>query len=96
MQFEDILYENRNGVAWITINRPDKMNAFRGTTCDEIIKALNKAVQQAVADPTANTKMTQSGAEPKSSTPEELGAMLKADTEKWAQLIKSSNITGDE
>jgi 2-ketocyclohexanecarboxyl-CoA hydrolase len=43
MQFEDILYEVRNGVAWITINRPDKMNAFRGTTCDEIIKALNKA-----------------------------------------------------
>jgi len=33
----------RNGVAWITINRPDKMNAFRGTTCDELIKALHKA-----------------------------------------------------
>ena len=43
MNFEDILYEVRNGVAWITINRPDKMNAFRGQTCDEIIKALNKA-----------------------------------------------------
>ena len=43
MEFEDILYENRNGVAWITINRPDKMNSFRGQTCDEIIKALNKA-----------------------------------------------------
>ena len=43
MPFEDILYEVRNGVAWITINRPDKMNAFRGTTCDELIKALNKA-----------------------------------------------------
>jgi 2-ketocyclohexane 1-carbonyl-CoA hydrolase (EC 3.7.1.-) len=28
MKFEDILYEVRNGVAWITINRPDKMNAF--------------------------------------------------------------------
>ena len=41
--YEDLLYEIRNGVAWITINRPDKMNAFRGTTCDEIIKALNKA-----------------------------------------------------
>ena len=46
--------------------------------------------------PAANAKMTQSGAEPKFSTPEELGAMLKADTEKWAQLIKSRNITGDE
>ena len=43
MNFEDLLYEVRNGVAWITINRPDKMNAFRGTTCDELIKALNKA-----------------------------------------------------
>ncbi len=43
MKFEDILYEIRNGVAWITINRPEKMNAFRGTTCDELIKALNKA-----------------------------------------------------
>ena len=43
MNFEDILYEVRNGVAWITINRADKMNAFRGQTCDEIIRALNKA-----------------------------------------------------
>jgi len=43
MHFEDILYEIRNGVAWITINRPEKMNAFRGQTCDELIRALNKA-----------------------------------------------------
>lgn len=35
MEFEDILYDVRNHVAWITINRPEKMNAFRGTTCDE-------------------------------------------------------------
>ena len=43
MTFEDILYEVRDGAAWITINRPDKMNAFRGQTCDELIKALNRA-----------------------------------------------------
>lgn len=65
-------------------------------TSPEVIKLLNRAVQQAVADPAANARMTQSGAEPKSSTPEELGAILKADTDKWAQVIKSRNITGDE
>jgi 2-ketocyclohexanecarboxyl-CoA hydrolase len=43
MNYEDILYEVRNGVAWITINRPEKMNAFRGTTCDELIRAFNTA-----------------------------------------------------
>ncbi len=43
MQYEDILYEVRNGAAWITINRPEKMNAFRGRTCDELIHAINRA-----------------------------------------------------
>jgi len=43
MQFQDLIYEIRNGVAWIIINRPDKMNAFRGKTCDELIKALYHA-----------------------------------------------------
>ncbi|MCP5265373.1 MAG: 2-ketocyclohexanecarboxyl-CoA hydrolase [Burkholderiaceae bacterium] len=43
-EYEDILYEVRdNGAAWITINRPEKMNAFRGQTCDELIHALNRA-----------------------------------------------------
>ena len=43
MDYEDILYAERNGAAWITINRPDKYNAFRGRTCEELIHALNRA-----------------------------------------------------
>jgi len=43
MPYQDLLYEVRNRVAWITINRPDKMNAFRGVTCDELIDALYRA-----------------------------------------------------
>ncbi|WP_169566019.1 2-ketocyclohexanecarboxyl-CoA hydrolase [Sneathiella limimaris] len=43
MSYEDILYEEKNGAAWITINREDKYNAFRGQTVEEMIDAMNKA-----------------------------------------------------
>ncbi|MDJ0958052.1 MAG: 2-ketocyclohexanecarboxyl-CoA hydrolase [Arenicellales bacterium] len=43
MTYDDILYDARDGVARITINRPDKYNAFRGQTCDELIHAFNRA-----------------------------------------------------
>jgi len=43
MSYEDILYEVKEGAAHITINRPDKYNAFRGKTCEELIHAFNKA-----------------------------------------------------
>lgn len=41
--FSDILFEKRNGVARITINRPEKMNAFRAQTVDELLAALTDA-----------------------------------------------------
>jgi 2-ketocyclohexanecarboxyl-CoA hydrolase len=43
MDYEDILYEIRGAAAWITINRPERMNAFRGRTCDELIHAFGRA-----------------------------------------------------
>jgi dihydroxynaphthoic acid synthetase len=41
--YSDILYETRDGVAIITINRPERMNAFRGVTVDELIAAFMAA-----------------------------------------------------
>ncbi|WP_370268482.1 2-ketocyclohexanecarboxyl-CoA hydrolase [Nioella sp.] len=43
MSYDDILYDATDGIARITINRPDKYNAFRGQTCEELIDALNRA-----------------------------------------------------
>ncbi|MCZ6868566.1 MAG: enoyl-CoA hydratase-related protein [Gammaproteobacteria bacterium] len=43
MSYQDILYEETDGVARITINRPEIMNAFRGITVDELIDALHRA-----------------------------------------------------
>ncbi len=42
-QYTDVLYEEHDGIATITINRPEKYNAFRGTTCDELLHAFNRA-----------------------------------------------------
>src|SRR5215216_4547909 len=39
----DILYEVERGLAWVTINRPDRLNAFRGRTVEELIWAVKSA-----------------------------------------------------
>ncbi len=43
MHYEDILYREADGVATITINRPERYNAFRGQTCLELIDAFHRA-----------------------------------------------------
>src|SRR2546421_2635451 len=40
---EDVLYEVDRGLAWVTINRPERYNAFRGRTIDELIRAFKTA-----------------------------------------------------
>lgn len=42
-EFTDVTYEVDNGLAWVTINRPDRYNAFRARTIDELIRAFKAA-----------------------------------------------------
>ncbi len=41
--YTDILYTVDRGVATIAINRPDKLNAFRGRTVEDMVHAFNRA-----------------------------------------------------
>jgi 2-ketocyclohexanecarboxyl-CoA hydrolase len=43
MEYEDILYEEKDGVATITINRPKVLNAFRARTAEELLQAMMRA-----------------------------------------------------
>ena len=43
MDLTDVLYEKRAGTAWITINRPERRNAFRGRTVTELIGCFRDA-----------------------------------------------------
>jgi 2-ketocyclohexanecarboxyl-CoA hydrolase len=39
----DVRYEVEEGLAWITIDRPERMNAFRARTVDELIRCFKRA-----------------------------------------------------
>src|SRR5258707_2331433 len=39
-KYSDILYEVKDQVAWVTINRPRVLNAFREQTLDQMIDVL--------------------------------------------------------
>jgi len=43
MAYTDILYEKKEGVAWVTINRPQVRNAFRTRTVRELTEAFQDA-----------------------------------------------------
>ena len=43
MSYEDIRYDVADHVATITMNRPEVHNAFRGRTCEELIRAFQAA-----------------------------------------------------
>jgi 2-ketocyclohexanecarboxyl-CoA hydrolase len=42
-ELTDVQYEVEDGLAWITINRPERMNAFRARTVDELIHCVKRA-----------------------------------------------------
>jgi 2-ketocyclohexanecarboxyl-CoA hydrolase len=43
MELTDTRYEVDRGLAWITIDRPDRLNSFRARTIDELIHSFTRA-----------------------------------------------------
>ena len=62
-------------------------------TPPELIKQMNTAVQQALADPKLLENFTKGSLETIGGSPESLGKLAQADSEKYARLVKELNIT---
>jgi len=43
MEFETILYEIKDKILTVTLNRPERLNAFTGQMMDDLIEAFDKA-----------------------------------------------------
>jgi tripartite-type tricarboxylate transporter receptor subunit TctC len=61
-------------------------------TPKDIIATLNRHITEIVALPDFRQRLVDLGTEAKASTPEELGARLAADIDKWAAVIKQAGL----
>ena len=64
-------------------------------TPPEIINRINAAVKRTLETDAIKQRLLNAGTLPASSTPQELGALLKKDSEKWARVITEKNIKPD-
>jgi tripartite-type tricarboxylate transporter receptor subunit TctC len=61
-------------------------------TPPEIIKTLNSALREILADADVRKRLLDLGIEAKASTPEELSERLKSDIDKWGKVIEKAGI----
>lgn len=62
-------------------------------TPPEIVARLSAAVQEAYGKPQVQKEFAERGVEAVASTPEQLAALIKRDTELWGQVVKEGKVT---
>ena len=56
----------------------------------EIVDKLNAAITKVLADPAARGLMSKAGVDVSTSTPEEFGALLRTEYERWGKVVKAT------
>jgi tripartite-type tricarboxylate transporter receptor subunit TctC len=64
-------------------------------TPEPIIRKLADAIGRVVRSPEMNAKLIAQGTEPVGSTPEEFGAFIANDFQKWSALVKQAGVTAE-
>jgi tripartite-type tricarboxylate transporter receptor subunit TctC len=59
------------------------------------IDDLNAAVRRVLTSESYRKRLLESGAQPMPSSPEQLAALVKADTAKWGRIIRDKKIKGE-
>lgn len=64
-------------------------------TPKDVLATLHAALGRAMADPALKSQLMALGIEPTFGTPEEFGALIRAELPKWAEIVKKSGATAD-
>jgi len=75
-----------NVTSWYSIVAP-------AGTPPEIVARLQREIDKALREPDVREKLAGLGAEPIANTPAEFAAMIKTETAKWSEIVKSAKIT---
>lgn len=83
----------------IGINGVDSDNWYALFTAKDVpaaeVARINQAVVRTLNNEDVKKRLVNSGTLPASSTPEQLGQLLKKDSDKWARVIREKNIKAD-
>jgi tripartite-type tricarboxylate transporter receptor subunit TctC len=81
-------FAETKGDQWIGVFAPAK-------TPKDIIMVLHRELAKALASPDIKERFATIGFTPVGSSPEELAALIKSDTENWSKVIKAGNLKPD-
>ncbi len=69
--------------------------AVPGTTPANIVARLNTELVKALALPAVKKRLLENGLDALSNTPEQFAAYIRAETTKWAAVVKDANVKVD-
>ncbi len=73
---------------WVGIVAPAK-------TPPPIVQRLHQDITRVISSPEMQTFIQQNGAEPATMGPDEFGALMRAELERWGKLVKAIRVTAD-
>jgi tripartite-type tricarboxylate transporter receptor subunit TctC len=87
--FEEMGYKGFDGVQWYGIVGPAKMPP-------QVVQRLNAEIGKALAAPALQQRLVAEAIEPMPMTPQEFGAYIQAELERYTQLARQQNIKLDD